>query len=212
MKRLLLLAALCLATPANATTVSFVMDAPYASQTWTLDILGFVVPPTDPFETFQILVSHSGGPTVPSSGNPDNILNQTELDIWITGYGGSYMERRYGCGYTLSHCERGDRIPTNLNREFSAVPQTLTIQLREIISGPLASFGPLEVDVSFSDNVILGALPVAAVPEPSTWAMMLIGFTLLAYRGVARVKRHPRRVGCETAALDRRRAVAVGGA
>ena len=40
--RFLLLAALCLfAAPANATTVSFVMDVPYISEIWTLDILGF---------------------------------------------------------------------------------------------------------------------------------------------------------------------------
>jgi hypothetical protein len=207
MKRILLLAALCLfSVPANASTVSFVMDAPYTSQIWTLDVLGFTGDPPGQFDMFQILVAHTGGPVVPSSANPDNISSQTRLDIWITGAGGSYMETRFGCGYSLSHCERGDRVPTNLGRNFLAEPQTLTILLGERISGPLASYGPLELDISFPDNVILGqpvlvSVVAPAVPEPSTWAMMLIGFALLGYRSVASVKRHPRRTASQSAAF-----------
>lgn len=56
----------------------------------------------------------------------------------------------------------------------------VTLTFSENISGPYAVRGPATLYISLPDGVY-----IAAVPEPSTWAMMILGFAglgFMAYR------------------------------
>ena len=69
--------------------------------------------------------------------------------------------------------------------------------LIEVSSNDILDHGPriytgTEVNPIFSPGVFVlvsGTLTVTAVPEPSTWAMMLAGFAGLAYAGHRRTQR-----------------------
>jgi PEP-CTERM motif len=45
---------------------------------------------------------------------------------------------------------------------------------------------------TFNNAFITASVQTAAIPEPSTWAMMLLGFAGLGYAGFRRTRKSPR--------------------
>ena len=171
--RFLILAALCLfAAPAQASTFTFSLDAPYQSQSWTIELQ-----PVDPTEFFSARLSIEGGPIITANtlyGDP--ALSSTTLDYGIRGDGSLYFIRT-GCSENDFHCGRYDNMNTQDTGGFFA-NSPLTVSADEFVSGPYAFTGPLTMTITLPDD--LNAF-VVGVPEPATWAMLLLGFAGIGF-------------------------------
>jgi hypothetical protein len=154
------------ARSAQATTFTFELDQPSQSGTWQIQLQA------DPADRFNAQISANGGPTIngPDTTFDPAAYSTTTLTLSVIG-DGYLVQTFYVCSEFDFHCSRADR--TSSTGDFIVGDETLTVSASEQISGPYAFYAPLSITVSIPDD--LNAF-VVGVPEPSTWAMLLIGF------------------------------------
>jgi hypothetical protein len=163
------------ARSAQATTFTFELDPPFQSGTWQIELQA------DPVDRFNAQISANGGPTIdgPDTTFDPAAYSTTRLTLSVIG-DGYLVQTYYGCSEFDFHCSRADSA--SFTPDFIVGDETLTVSASEQISGPYAFYAPLSITVSVPDD--LNAF-VVGVPEPSTWAMLLIGFVgigALSYR------------------------------
>jgi hypothetical protein len=174
MKRFLLIAALCLVSvPVNATIFTFELAQPYRGEQWQIQLQA------DADQRFNVGLSVSGG-FGPQIIGPDTTFDPasfstTALHVTVLGLGWVDLSF-FGCSEFDYHCSGANR--RNASPDFIVGDGILNVYVSEQITGPYAFFGPVTVTVSLPDD--LNAV-VVGVPEPSTWAMMLLGFAGIAF-------------------------------
>jgi hypothetical protein len=102
------------------------------------------------------------------SGNPELFSKATAkkgVEVTIGGSGGSQVAKQ-DFFYTVTSPSKGDMTFVTETLNFTIKPTSLSKALR---------FSSLSEDNSFT-GAVLGDVSITAVPEPATWAMMLIGF------------------------------------
>ena len=108
----------------------------------------------------------------------------------------------YTVQFMFAGNERGATAETTVisigDESFSLTPQssqsyTLTTLFFTNVSGPLSftDLGPSDQQGNLIDNVVV----TTGVPEPSTWAMMMLGFAGLGYAAFRRSNGKPRLEG-----------------
>lgn len=178
--RFLTLAALCLlAAPAQASTFTFSLDAPYQSQSWQIQLQA------DPAEHFNVGLSVDGGPGTLIAPYDPATYSTSELHVLVFGNG--HLDQSYfGCSEFDFNCSRQNQ--THDDPYFIVGDGIINIYVSEQITGPYSSFGPVSIILSIPDD--LNASVVAAVPEPSTWAMMILGFAGIGAMSWCRRRNH----------------------
>jgi hypothetical protein len=168
---------------ANADTFSTLsvtavgIDSPVGS-TVVLGIAG--TNPLDHFISFNFLMTGDGPPWDSDPYNPYSGWNAVGWGTITDNFGESVSTGgNVGSCQCLMHSETGGLF------FFSSIPTSLEIDmLVEIQVGDPTTVATATLNVSLPDGLYFtGAVP--AVPEPSTWAMMIIGFAgigFMAYR------------------------------
>jgi PEP-CTERM motif len=175
-------ALLFLSSSALAETFVFSLQSGPTSGNWLIDFTG---DGTDPTVSFMLGVDANGGPYI---SGPDTILDpanfsEARLIVSVTAANGYYQSTTFSCSESDDHCSRGD---VTQGGTFSDISQVLDVSFSETISGPYAFYGPVSISVEIPAG--LDAF-VVAVPEPSSWAMLLIGFAGIGFAGWRRARR-----------------------
>jgi hypothetical protein len=155
-------------------------------------------------ELSQIVVSTGGGPNLllngdfSLGGSGNTPVDFTYLNVYNSEASGVVGT---GCGVGGSNCyydgsvQAYDAITQNI---ATVVGSTYTISFYLDDNGDLTTFSPLSTNGDTTDTAGNGidllvyagnGVPVAAVPEPATWAMMIVGFCglgFMAYRRKAK--------------------------
>ena len=178
MKRILLLAALCLfTTPVKAATYA----VPNNGGVYVYGDFAAWGGSIGASFSYQI----SGGQfyNTYTATNPSNLPGWTEVRIDVNQTGQVWL---FGCNALDAHCGQGNRVNTGFGiYDFDGNGEGF-ISISTLINTIGAT--PIEVSltVSLQPGFTIEFAPrVAAVPEPATWAMMLLGFagiSFMAYR------------------------------
>jgi hypothetical protein len=146
-----------------------------------------VLPDDDghPFSLFRLGVNIDGGPRI---SGPDTVFDRasfsaTRLYVSVQGLG-YYTSQSYGCSEWDFHCSRANRV--NGGFFSTTAPQAVGITIQEMAGGPYAFYGPVELRLTFPDYMTVIDPRISAVPEPSTWAMLLIGFAGIGFAAYRR--------------------------
>jgi hypothetical protein len=147
-----------------------------------LNLNGFTLTATDPFGLPPILVYSRQSTNSADPGGASIFPNRSEPGITITRTNGGLFtfngldltyafndqNASFGGGLATFTFDGGTSV---LTRSFDNLPgfQTFNFDAANLTSVRISSTSPFQID-----NIRLTA--VAAVPEPGTWAMMLIGF------------------------------------
>ena len=148
-----------------------------------------------------------------SDGFPGLVFSGNSVDLdGTTGSGNSpagelqsltsLTTGNYTVQFMFAGNERGATPETTVisigDESFSLTPQssqsyTLTTLFFTNVSGPLSftDLGPSDQQGNLIDNVVV----TTGVPEPSTWAMMMLGFAGLGYAAFRRSNGKPRLEG-----------------
>lgn len=118
--------------------------------------------------SFQLDVDYSGGPLITGGDPASNFSDLSQIAVLLNA--GTTSLRTSGCNYFEFHCGRGDSYHFGV----SSLNQIASVVFFESISGPFASYGPGTIGI-FAPQWIRIA-EITAVPEPATWAMMILGF------------------------------------
>jgi hypothetical protein len=117
--------------------------------------------------------------------NPSDPSSFSEVSILISGPGGIRIQA-YDCNQFDAHCGR-----SNINQNITSVFGSDGVGLLSVYGG-ITGGGPgasLKLFASLPTGFSLDPPIVAsAVPEPSTWAMLLIGFAGVGYTAHRRRK------------------------
>jgi hypothetical protein len=165
-----------LSSSASAETFVFNLQSGPAGGNWLIDFTG---DGTDPTVSFMMEVGVNGGPYISgpdTTNNPSN-YSQATLLVSVSGSNGYYQSTTVACSEFDFHCSRSDRTSGGF---FSDISQTLDVSVSEEISGPYAFYGPVTVEIAIPVGVDAF---VVGVPEPTTWAMLLIGFAGIGFAG-----------------------------
>ena len=169
-----------LSSDAFAETFVFNLQAGSTVGNWQIDFTG---DGTDPTISYVMSVGVSGGPFIngpDTTFDPTN-FSQATLLVSVTGTNGYYQSTSTTCSEFDYHCGRADRTQGGF---FSDISQVLDVSISEDISGPYAFSGLLTLYI----GIPVGEAFVVGVPEPSTWAMLLIGFAGINFASLR--KRH----------------------
>jgi PEP-CTERM motif len=98
---------------------------------------------------------------------------------------------------------QGDNLTSvTLTGDFDGVPFTMALPGTGGAPGPaVSSFVVSDLDINTGSpgvliGVLVGSATAPSIPEPSTWAMLLVGFAGLGFGGYRRARK-----GIEVAAL-----------
>jgi hypothetical protein len=162
-----------LSSDAFAETFVFNLQAGSTVGSWQIDFTG---DGTDPTISYIMSVGVSGGPFIsgPDTTNDPANFSQATLFVSVTGTNGYYQSTSTTCSEFDFHCSRADRTQGGF---FSDISQVLDVSVSEGGSGPYAFSGPLTLYI----GIPVGEAFVVGVPEPSTWAMLLIGFAGIGF-------------------------------
>jgi hypothetical protein len=167
-------------SPAVSGSISFVVPAPY--NYFSTQIAFSATPDVAPYYVpyFWIDISFSGGPQITGGEFPEpygpggNPSDFSQTAVFFSA--GSTSLIAYGCNEWDFHCSRAD----SYNFGGGGLGSISVVSFTEIVSGPFAAYGPATLYITTPDGI-----EISAVPESSTWAMMLLGFAgigFMAYR------------------------------
>lgn len=122
---------------------------------------------------FSALISIGGGAYVIEGGHFGSFSSFTSH---ATFAGGHAMQS--GCAPASYSCNYG-----TTGFAGGLTGEDYTLSYSALISGPDAYLGPAQISVRLSDGFF-----IVGVPEPSTWAMLLIGFAGVGYMAYRRRK------------------------
>ena len=172
--RFLLLAALCLfTTPVKAATYAVPNNASLAVY-GDFTIYGGVIPASFSYQYDPVVFYNYYNVT-----NPSNLPGSVVINIKMN----QAQVLEIYCNAFDAHCGRNNRYSTTFG--ISEVMEDMGVIN---ISSYVNVIGAEPIDLHLFVNLPAGfslTAPVAAVPEPSTWAMLLLGFAgigLVSYR------------------------------
>ena len=170
-------------TPASAAVVVLASDVNFAGAPYTFgvndtDTFTFTYDPRGMFDPSPVLVRTSGSAAVTTVlGNPSVSFPRASVTFGPNSFPGfSSVPTDTRASFTLTLSDLGLRYTAGGNDFY----------------GYARFAGPNITRIAFesSPNTAIVAGSVAAVPEPATWAMMLVGFGMIG--GSARYRRRRR--------------------